>query len=41
MNTLTLNRTPWFAALLAWLTRPARDRPQSRSRPVVRIAGLR
>jgi hypothetical protein len=41
MNTLTLNRRPWLAALLAWLARPARPQSQPKSKPVVRIAGLR
>ena len=41
MNTLTLRQNPWFGLFLAWFRRPAPAKTQTRSRPVVRIAGLR
>ena len=41
MNTITLRQNHWFALFLAWLRRPVPGKPQSRSKPVVRIAGLR
>lgn len=41
MNTLTLIHTPWLTLQLAWPRRRNAPRATVRSKPVVRIAGLR
>jgi hypothetical protein len=41
MNTTTLIHTPWLSLLLVWPRRRNAPRAAARSKPVVRIAGLR